>query len=260
MVFKLSVVIITFNEEKNIARCLNSVKDIADEIIILDSLSTDKTKEICSKYNVKFYEQKFLGHIEQKNKAMMLASNDYVLSLDADEALNDELKKSINTLKHSTSELADGYTFNRMTNYLGKWIKHSGWYPDKKLRLWNRNKGKWGGINPHDKVIMQDGCKIEHLKGDLLHYSYYSINQHIAQFNLFTDIGAKEAYKKGKKANLFIAIYKSVWKFIRDYFFKLGILDGYYGFIICALSSQATFAKYIKLRELIKDNGKPKQN
>jgi len=253
MGFKLSVVIITFNEEKNIARCLDSVQDFADEIVVLDSLSNDKTKEICLSYpNLKFYEQKFLGHIQQKNKAMSLASNDYVLSLDADEAPDEILKKSIIEVKKNGT--ADAYYFNRMTNYLGKWIKHSGWYPDRKLRLWNKNKGKWGGINPHDKVIMQENCKIEYLKGDLLHYSYYSINQHIAQFNSFTDIGAKEAFKKGKKANLFIAIYKSFWKFIRDYFFKLGFLDGYYGFIICALSSQATFAKYIKLRELYKNN------
>jgi glycosyltransferase involved in cell wall biosynthesis len=253
MGFKLSVVIITFNEERNIARCIESVLDFADEIIVLDSLSTDKTKDICLKYPVvKFYEQKFLGHIQQKNRAMELASNDYVLSLDADEAPDEILKNNIIKIKQNGS--ADAYYFNRLTNYLGKWIRYSGWYPDKKLRLWNKNKGRWGGINPHDKVIMQNNSKIEYLKGNLLHYSYYSINQHIAQFNSFTDIGAKEAFKKGKKSNLFIAIYKSVWKFIRDYFFKLGFLDGYYGFIICALSSQATFAKYIKLKELYKQN------
>ena len=149
---------------------------------------------------------------------------------------------------------SDAYYFNRMTNYCGKWIKHCGWYPDKKLRIWNKNKGEWGGINPHDKVVMQDNTSLEYLKGDLLHYSYYSIHQHIAQFNSFTEIGANEAFKKGRKSNIFTIIIKSVWKFKRDYFFKLGFLDGYYGFVICSLSAQATFAKYLKLRELNKNN------
>jgi glycosyltransferase involved in cell wall biosynthesis len=252
MINKLSVVIITFNEEKNIGRCIKSVQEIADEIIVLDSFSTDKTEEICRELNVKFFQQKFDGHIQQKNRVMELSENSYVLSLDADEVPNSKLIESIKKIKLDFS--FDAYKFNRLTNYCGKWIKHSGWYPDQKLRIWNKNKGKWGGINPHDKVLMNELCTIKHLEGDLLHYSYYSINQHIAQINTFTDIGSKEAFKKGKKSNLFIAIYKSIWKFIRDYFFKLGILDGYYGFVICALSSQATFAKYLKITELRKNN------
>lgn len=256
MKIKLSVVIITFNEEKNIERCLNSISDIADEIIILDSLSTDNTKEICKNHNVKFYEQNFIGHIEQKNAAVKLSSNDYVLSLDADEVISEELKKSIKKIKNNC--IADAYSFNRLNNYCGKWIKHSGWYPDKKIRLWNKTKGKWGGINPHDKVIMSSDCNVVFLKGDLLHYSYSSINQHIKQINSFTDIGANEAFKNHKKSNILISLFKSSWTFRRMYIFKLGFLDGYYGFIIATLSSYASFIKYIKLGELNKNAKKNK--
>ena len=249
----LSLVIITFNEEEKIERCLQSVERIADEIIVLDSFSTDRTEEICKKYKVKFHQHKFDGHIQQKNRAIALAKNDYILSLDADELPDSILLEEIKQLKQNNA-LTDAYYFNRLNNYCGKWIKHSGWYPDKKLRLWNRTQGKWGGVNPHDRVIMQEGIKEVYLKGDLLHYSYDSINQHISQYNYFTDIGAREAFSKQKKSNLFIAIYKSSWKFIRDYFFKLGLLDGYYGFVICSLSAHATFVKYLKLRELIKND------
>ncbi len=249
---KLSVVIITFNEEQNIERCLKSVQFIADEIVVLDSFSTDKTKEICESFGVRFSAHKFDGHIQQKNRALSLASNEWVLSLDADEAPNNELLNSIKqALKNPKAE---AYYFNRLTNYLGKWIRHSGWYPDQKLRLLKKSKGKWAGINPHDKIEMLDSVKPQYLKGELLHYSYYSIEQHIDQINKFTTIGAFEAHKKGRKSNMAIASIKSFWKFVRDYFFKLGILDGYYGFVICSLSAWATFNKYLKLRELIKND------
>lgn len=249
---KLSVVIITLNEERNIACCLKSVSKIADEIVVLDSFSTDNTQKICSKFDVKFHQHKFDGHIQQKNRAVALAKYHLVFALDADEAPNETLIKEIIRIKKDTK--FDAYNFNRLTNYCGKWIKHSGWYPDKKLRIWNRTKGKWGGINPHDKVIMNQEVKIKYLKGDLLHYSYYSIQQHIDQINSFTNIGANEAFKKGRKSNLIIATVKSFWKFFRDYFINLGVLDGYYGFVVCSLSAQATFIKYLKLRELINNS------
>lgn len=247
---KISAVIITLNEEKNIQRCIDSLQGVVDEIVIVDSFSTDNTKEICKRNNVKFVEHKFEGHIEQKNWAITQASHLKVLSLDADEALSGELKQEI--LKVKSNWTHDAYSFNRLTNYCGQWIKHCGWYPDTKLRLWDSTKGGWGGENPHDKYELKEGSTIKYLKGDLLHYSYYSIKQHVAQINSFTEIGALQAFKKGKKTNLFTTIIKSIWKFKRDYFFKLGFLDGYYGFVICSLSAQATFIKYLKLRELNK--------
>jgi len=246
---KLSAVIITFNEEKNIERCLKSLQGIADEILVIDSYSTDKTEEICRKFDVKFIQHRFEGHIEQKNYALSLASNDYVLSLDADEALSEELFQSINAIK-SQNTPADAYSFNRLTNYCGKWIKHSGWYPDVKIRLWQKKSGCWGGTNPHDKVIMQPNTKIIHLKGDLLHFSYYSISDHIKQIERFTTIGAIQEKQKGRQISFCSVIMKSKWKFVRDYVFKLGFLDGKAGYQVCKLSSWATYIKYAKLREL----------
>ena len=247
---KLSVVIITFNEEKDIARCLGSVKSIADEILVVDSFSTDKTKEICASFGVRFIENKFEGHIQQKNFAAKQAAYNHVLSLDADEALSPELKQSIIDAKNSFT--ADGYTFNRLNSYCGQWIKHSAWYPDKKLRLWNKRKGSWGGENPHDRFEMETNSVIKHLKGDLLHYTYHTVQQHVAQVGKFTDIGAQAAFNKGRKAPVIKIVLYPIWKFIRDYIFHAGFLDGFYGFVICIISAHATFIKYIKIRELLK--------
>ena len=162
---KISAVIITFNEEKNLKRCLESLGDLPDEILIVDSFSTDRTKEIAESFKARFIQHKFDGYIEQKNVALNLAKNDYVLSLDGDEALSPELLKSIKELDLSF----DAYTMNRLTNYAGHWVRHCGWYPDTKLRLFNRKKGRWGGANPHDKVLMETSSRIKHLKGDILH-------------------------------------------------------------------------------------------
>ena len=245
---KLSTVIITFNEERNIVRCLQSLEGIADEIIVVDSFSTDATENLSKPFNVRFLQHPFEGYMQQKSWACKQAKYDYILQLDADEQLSDELRSSILEVKSDWQ--ADGYYFNRLNNYLGKWIRHCGWYPDAKLRLWDRRKGSWSGTNLHESVKMNDEAKIAKLKGDLLHFSYYSIKQHLDQINKFTEISAKEGFDNGKTANLFTAIYKSIWKFKRDYFFKLGFLDGYYGFIICVLSAHAVFIKYIKMREL----------
>jgi len=250
MKVNISVVIITYNEEKNILRCINSVTEIADEIIVVDSYSTDKTKEICLQNNVKFFEHKFEGHIEQKNWALTKATNNYILSLDADEAISEQLKKSIISVKNDWKY--DGYYFNRLTNYCGKWIKHCGWYPDKKLRLFIRTKAQWKGTNPHDKIKLNNPESKKFLFGDLLHYSYYSISQHIEQVNKFSEIAALSEFNKNKKTNIFKIIFKPFWKFIRDYVFKAGFLDGYYGFVICKISSFATLLKNIKLYELNK--------
>lgn len=248
MRIQLSVVIITFNEEKNIARCIDSVLPVADDIVVVDSFSTDRTREICLAKNVRFTEHSFDGHIEQKNRALTQAKYQYVLSLDADEALSPELQKTIKDIKNDWQY--DGYSFNRLTNYCGKWIKHCGWYPDKKLRLWDITKGKWGGINPHDKVIMHKTATIKYINKDILHYSFYTIEQHLKQIDYFTDISSKAAFEKGKTSNGFKIFYKSTFKFIRDYILKLGFLDGYYGYIVCKNSAYAKKLKYDKLRAL----------
>ena len=251
MQIQLSVVIITYNEEKNIGRCLGSVINIADDIVVVDSYSTDKTKQICIEKNARFVEHKFDGHIEQKNWAVTQAKHQHVLSLDADEALTPELQREIAKIKNNCK--ADGYSFNRLTNFCGSWIKHCGWYPDKKLRLWDTTKGKWGGDNPHDKVIMEKETSIKHINSDILHYSFYTIEQHLKQIDYFTDISSKAAFDKGKSSNGFKIFYKSTFKFFRDYFLKLGFLDGYHGYVVCKNSAYAKRLKYSKLRTLIQN-------
>jgi glycosyltransferase involved in cell wall biosynthesis len=246
---KISAVIITFNEERNIERCLLSLISIADEILVVDSFSTDKTEEICAKYNVRFIKHKFDGYIEQKNYATSQATYDYVLALDADEALSEQLKQAIKKIKENLE--FDGYRFPRLTNYCGKWIKHTSWYPSKKLRLWDRRKGSWGGVNPHDKFIMVKGSRIKNIKGDLLHYSFYSINEQILQINKFSDILAKSYYQRGKTSNYWHIIFHPIWRFTRDYFFKFGFLDGFYGLIVSMNSTFEVFLKYVKLKQYI---------
>jgi len=253
----VSIVIITFNEEKNIRRCLESVKEIADEIVVVDSLSTDHTKSICKEFGVRFIEQKFLGYIEQKNFALDQAKYDYVLSLDADEAISKELVKSIQEVKQNPE--SDGYRMNRLTNFCGKWIKHGSWYPDTKLRVFNRKKARWGGINPHDKVIMQEGSSISKIKGDILHYSYHSIEELVAQMNHFTSIQAKAMYEQGRKASSINLVLNPLAAFITGYFFKCGFLDGKEGFLIARAVSYSTLIKYMKHIYLQREKG-PKKN
>jgi glycosyltransferase involved in cell wall biosynthesis len=247
---KISAVIITFNEERNIVRCLQSLMGIADEIVVVDSFSTDATEELCKQFNVRFLQHPFEGFMQQKTWACEQAKYDYILQLDADEQLSEELIRSILTVK--TDWKADGYSFNRLTNYIGKWIRHCGWYPDTKLRLWDRRKGAWSGINLHESVKMSDNTVVAKLKGDLLHFSYYSIQQHLNQINSFTEIAAKEGVAKGKNTSFFVIVFKTIWKFKRDYFFKLGFLDGYYGFVVCSMSAYTLFVKSLKMRELKK--------
>lgn len=246
----LSVVIITLNEEKNILRCIQSVKNVADEVVVVDCFSTDKTQEICNNNGVKFVQHAFAGHIEQKNWAITQASSKYVLSLDADEVLSPELEKSI--LGAKANWKFDGYYFNRLNNYCGKWVRHGGWYPDRKLRLWDSSKGAWTGINPHDRYEMHNNIETGFLKGDLLHYSYYSIFQHLEQVNKFTEIGSRAAFQKGRKISVIAMLILPSVKFIKDYIFRAGFLDGYYGYTIARISAHAAFIKYLKIRELTK--------
>ena len=251
---KISAVVITLNEEKNIGRCLDSLKPVADEIVVVDSFSTDQTPQICRDKGVKFVQHVFEGHIEQKNYAVSCAEHDLVLSLDADEALSAELQQSVLAVKQNWR--FDGYSFNRLTHYCGKWIRHSGWYPDTKLRLWDRRRGQWGGVNPHDRVIMDGGSRVVRLDGDLHHYSYLTIRDHIDTINAYSEIAARAAHADGRQSNLVLDIVLNpLLTFFKKYFLKLGILDGYPGFVIAVHTAYGKFLKYIKLRELNKWSG-----
>jgi len=242
------VAIITYNEENNIGRCISSVLPIADEILVVDSFSTDKTEEIATSMGARFVKNPFAGHIEQKNYALKLSTHDYVLSLDADEALSPELLEHIKFVKNNIQ--FNGYRFNRLTNYNGHWVRHSGWYPDTKLRLVKKDKALWGGENPHDILQMTGSDKVGFLKGDLLHYSYASISAHVEQTDKFTTIAARAAFKQGKRSSVFRIVTRPMFKFLRDYFFKRGFLDGRYGFIICCINSLYALLKYAKLHAL----------
>lgn len=243
---QLSAVVITFNEEKNIERCILSLQGVADEIVVVDSYSNDRTEAICAQYGVRFIQHPFAGHIQQKNWAITQASSPYVLSLDADEALSEELRKSILAVKKNWT--AQGYTFNRLNNYCGQWIHHSGWYPDRKLRLWDSRLGQWAGANPHDRYEMQAEATIQHLKGDLLHYTANSIKEHFDMLYKYADIGAKELVRQGKGGS-WLKLWVNPWfKFFKMYILKRGYKDGLYGLIICSSTAWFTFWKYVLVR------------
>jgi glycosyltransferase involved in cell wall biosynthesis len=243
----LSAVIITFNEERNIRRCLNSLKYIADEIIIIDSHSTDQTRSICETFNCKFYSQDWKGYSGSKNIGNSKANFSHILSLDADEELSPKLQQSILAAKEKG--LAGAYSFSRLSNYCGTWIKHGDWYPDRKLRIWPKDEGKWEG-EIHEKVALNPGVSVKTLKGDLHHYSYYSINEHIQQINSYSSLHAKIMFQKGKKATFTKLIFSPALNFISGFVFKGGFRDGYYGFMIAIFVALGTFLKYAKLFHL----------
>lgn len=250
---KLSGVIITYNEARNIEQCLKSLVNVVDEIVVVDSFSTDNTKSICEKYNVTFIEQEFLGYVEQKNFALQQATFDHIVSLDGDEALSEELQQSI--LKTKENWNADGYFCNRFNNFCGQWIKHSDWYPNRKLRVFDRRKAQWKGINPHDNVVLKNKkSKAGFLKGDILHWTYQTYSEFNLKTEHFSSISAQAYYDLGKTAPLWKVIVNSNWAFFKAYFLRLGFLDGFNGFVISAQTANITFLKYTKLRELIKQN------
>jgi glycosyltransferase involved in cell wall biosynthesis len=245
---KISVTIITLNEEKKVERCLQSVQGIADEIVVVDSVSTDATEAICLRYGARFIRNPFPGYVAQKNFAVKQATYNHILSLDADEALSDQLQRSIRVVKDNWGD-CDGYAFNRLNNYCGKWIRYCGWYPDRKIRLWDRTKGEWNGTDPHD-IVYIDRRRVVRLKGDLLHYAYLTVDEHLKQMYRFGEIAARAKFTKGEKPVFIVhVVLNPLFKFVKKYFLQLGFLDGYYGFVFCAAASSLNFFKYLRLYE-----------
>lgn len=244
----LSAVIITLNEERNIARCIDSIKHIADEIIILDCYSSDNTVEIARSKGAIVHQQKFKGYIEQKNSVLRLASYDFILSLDADEAIDEELGLAIIGEKEQFGFSA--YSMNRFANYCGRFIRHGLWYPDKKIRLFDKRVAEWGGVNPHDKIQLAGDFNVKHLPGNILHYSYNTIEEHIQQNNKLSSIAAYSLYNMGRRIHWIKILINPWWAFFNGYFLRLGFLDGFYGFVIAINTSHQTFLKYIKLYQL----------
>ena len=247
---KLSVVIITFNEEANIEKCLSSVQGIADEIVVVDSFSTDNTEQLCRKYTTQFIQRTFDGYGKQKQFATHQATYDYILSLDADESLSKELYQSIVNAKNSLP--ADAYSFNRLNFYCNTPIRYCGWYPDKQVRLFNRKKENWNNRNVHETVDLPKGSTVVHLKGDLLHYTCDSIQEHRGKEKKYAWINAHIIAEKKASVSIFTPYVKSVFRFIKTYVIKLGFLDGYYGFAISRTLALSSFHKYYWARQLIR--------
>lgn len=246
----ISVVIITFNEEFNIRRCLEAASKVSDEIIVVDSFSKDATEQICREFHVKFFSRQWEGYSKAKNFGNEQAVYDYILSLDADEVLSEELCTSILDVK---SNLNGAYSFNRLTNYAGKWVRYCGWYPDAKVRLFPKTKAQWTGDYVHETLILDDELQVHHLKGDLLHYSYKNTADHLSRIEKYSELHAQKMFSEGKSAGVFKLGLSPFAKFVNDYFFKLGFLDGKTGFTICRLSAFAVYKKYHKLRKKLRN-------
>lgn len=244
----ISAVIITLNEERNIARVIDSLQGIADEILVYDSHSTDKTAEICKEKDVRFIQDEWLGYSETKNKANQLAKHRYIFSIDADEALSEELRKSL--LKVKEEGLEGYYSMNRLTNYCGKWIRHSGWYPDVKVRLFPKDQVYWEGKWVHETLHIPGSLNKVHLKGDLLHYSYYNFKDHRQKADHYSELTANKMFEKGKTSGPLKPYLSGLARFISMYIFKLGFLDGKMGFKIAQISAASNVYKYKKLRAL----------
>lgn len=253
----LSVVIITLNEARNIGRCLESVRRVADEVVVLDSCSTDETAAIAASHGARVVLQPFLGYVAQKNKAVDCAAHDWVLSLDADEALSPELEASLLRFKAGQPD-APAYRFNRLTNYCGSWIRHCGWYPDAKIRLFRKDAGAWVGENLHEAWEPHDArIQVNKLPGDLLHYSYYTLSDHFRQFEKFTEIAARTAVAAGKDCSILKVWAAPKWRFFQDYILKRGFLDGYPGYLVCKFSAVAAQLKYAKIRQYRRQGSNP---
>ncbi len=241
---KLSVVIITYNEADQIADCIDSVMGLADEILVVDSFSDDNTAAIANALGARVLQHEFAGHIEQKNWAKNQAEHTFVLSLDADERLSDELRRNIATEKKIGFHHS-GYYMNRL-NFIGeKPIKGCGWYPDKKLRLWNRDLGKWTGINPHDKFRLKSGFPKMKLEGDLWHYSYENRKELFQKSISYGKIGAKYTRTLPYYTLVSKLLFSPIFKFFRNYFFKGGIAYGMNGLAICFCQLIESYLKYI---------------
>lgn len=247
----ISACIITFNEERNIRDCLESIKWV-EEIIVVDSFSKDRTVTLCREYTDKVFQKEWQGHVKQKNCALEYASNEWVLCVDADERISPELKEEIERNLSMDAHSFDGCFFPRHSYYLGRWINHGGWYPDYKLRLFKKSKGRWGGKDPHDKVILNGATT--HLRGELLHFVYRNLSHQLQTVDNFSTVTANVLKQEGEHFSLLRFLFRPPIRFFEMYIIKKGFRDGLPGFIIAVSSSFYVFLKYAKLWELKKRN------
>ncbi len=246
--YSISACIITLNEEPRIRDCLESLKWV-DEIIVVDSFSTDKTVNICKEYTGRVYQRTWPGNIDQKNYAISLAKNDWIICLDADERLSSDLIIEIQEAIRNPDDTR-GFLFPRCTFYLGRWIYHGDWYPDYQLRLFRKGCGQWQGTNPHGRVYV-DG-KVKYMEHDIHHYNYKNFSHQLRTIDNYSTIFADIMVERGKGFRLFQLIFRPLYKFVRIYIIKMGFLDGLPGFILAISSSFYIFVKQVKLWERLR--------
>jgi len=246
---EISVVVITLNEEKKLEAALKSVEGVASEIIVVDSFSDDDTVKIAKKYTNKVLKRKWTNFSDQKNFGNSEASFPWILSLDADERLSPELRKEILLLKEGEPGCS-AFSMPRRVSYFGKWIRHSGWYPDWKIRLFRKDKAHWEGEYVHEKLVVEG--KIRKLEGSLHHFCYRNISEHLERINNFSQLGAQKLYSQKKKCRWYHLVFLPFFRFAKSFFLKAGFLDGFPGFIISVLNGYAIFIRYAKLKEIWK--------
>jgi glycosyltransferase involved in cell wall biosynthesis len=243
----VSAIVVCFNEEKNIGACLDSLR-WCDEIVVVDSFSTDRTVEICRQYTERVVQRNWAGYRDQKAFAHSQATKDWVLLVDSDERVTPELRDEINRTLSSYAGAYAGFSVGRLVFYLGRWWRRGGWYPDYDVRLFRRDRATWGGTDPHEKILV-DG-KVRRLRHPLQHYSYRSIEDHIQRINHFTSISARELGKEGKRFHRSDALLRPAFRFFRSYVLKRGFLEGFAGFHVALTAAVYVFLKYAKLWEL----------
>ncbi len=249
---KISATIITKNEEANISRCLAAL-DFVDEIVVVDAESTDRTVEIARRYTPRVWINPWPGHIQQKNLAIERASGDWILALDADEEITPPLRQEILDARARDFSGYDGFYISRRSLFLGRWIEHCGWSPDYHLRMFKKSHGRFGGMNPHDIVVMTG--RTGRFRHPLLHYTYPSLAVYLSRMNSYSSIAAREMKSRGRPCRLRHLALSPLATFVKMFFIKQGFRDGREGFLLCLLSAYSVLWKYLKLRELWEDQG-----
>lgn len=241
----ISCFIICFNEEANIRRCLDSVK-WCDEIVIVDSFSTDRTVDICREYTNRIIQRPWPGYVEQKRFALAQTTHEWVLNVDADEEVSPALQQEILFVLQRNDPAVDGLSIPRLVYYLGRWWRR-GWYPGRRLRLFRKAKVRWGGVDPHEKVLLRG--HEDHLHGDLYHYTYKDISDHLQALNGLTDVAVREQALRGTRSTIADLLFRPFWRFLRFYFIRGTVTYRIPGFFVAVTSAFYVFLKYAKLWE-----------
>jgi glycosyltransferase involved in cell wall biosynthesis len=246
---EISAVIITFNEEKRLEPALKSLAGLVSEIVVVDSFSADSTVKLAKKYTNKVFQRKWTDYTDQKNYANTRTSFPWILSLDADERISPELREEILEIKKEEPECS-GFSIPRQVYYLGRWIRHSGWYPDRKLRLFRKDRARWEGEYVHERLVIEG--KIQKLSGSIHHFTYRNISEHLDRINKFSELGAQKLYAKRNKCRWHHLVFMPLFRFMKSFFWRAGFLDGYPGFIVSVLNGYSIFLRYAKLKEIWK--------